>query len=329
MAMQRRDFMALAGGAVLMLPLAARAQQAAMPVIGFLHISSAAPFTRFLAAFKAGLKEGGYVEGENVAIEYRWAEAQGDRLPALAADLVRRGVTVIATAGGEQPALAAKAASKTIPVLFVMGGDPVKLGVVPSLARPAGHVTGITMLTLSLENKRFGLLREMIPNARTIAALIDPSRPVARNQIEQMRAAATQVGVKLVIVQASNEADIDAAFSQIAAQGAGALLIGASPFFLSRRQQIVTLAAHHRLPTMYEWRDITEAGGLMSYGTDLADAYRQVGLYTAKVLKGAKPADLPVLQATKFEFVINLVTAKALGLEISPTVLARADAVIE
>jgi len=327
--MQRRDFMALAGGAVLMLPLAARAQQAAMPVIGFLHISSAAPFTRFLAAFKAGLKEGGYVEGENVAIEYRWAEAQGDRLPALAADLVRRGVTVIATGGGEQPALAAKAASKTIPVLFVMGGDPVKLGVVPSLARPAGHVTGITMLTLSLENKRFGLLREMISNARTIAALIDPSRPVARNQIEQMRAAATQVGVKLVIVQASKEADIDAAFSQIAAQGAGALLIGASPFFLSRRQQIVTLAAHHRLPTMYEWRDITEAGGLMSYGTDLADAYRQVGLYTAKVLKGAKPADLPVLQATKFEFVINLVTAKALGLEISPTVLARADAVIE
>ena len=327
--MQRRDFMALAGGAVLMLPLAARAQQPRMPVIGFLHISSAAPFTRFLAAFKAGLKEGGYVEGENVAIEYRWAEGQGDWLPALAADLVRRGVTVIATAGGEQPALAAKAATKTIPVLFVMGGDPVKLGVVPSLARPAGNVTGITMLTQSLGNKRLGLLREMIPQARTIAALIDATRPVAQNQVEEMRAAAAQAGVKLVVVQASKQAEIDAAFSQIAAQGAGALLIGASPLFLNRRQQIVTLAAHHRMPTMYEWRDVTEAGGLMSYGTDLADAYRQGGAYVAKVLKGAKPADLPVLQATKFEFVINLVTARALGLDISPTVLARADAVIE
>ena len=327
--MRRREFISILGGAAAMLPLAARAQQPGMPVIGYLHISSPGPFARFLMAFKTGLKEGGYVEGENVAIEYRWAEGHGDRLPVLAADLVRRGVALIATGGGEQPVFAAKAATKTIPVVFVVGGDPIKLGIVPSLARPTGNVTGITMLTLSLENKRFGLLREMIPKAQTIAAMIDASRAVAQHQMEEMRSAATQAGVKLVMVHASKEADFDQAFSQIAAQGAGALLIGASPFFLSRRQQIVTLAAHHRMPTMYEWREIAEAGGLMSYGTDLADAYRQAGVYVAKVLKGAKPADLPVMQATKFEFVINLVTAKALGLEISPTVLARADAVIE
>ena len=327
--MRRREFISILGGAAAMLPLAARAQQPGMPVIGYLHISSPGPFARFLMAFKTGLKEGGYVEGENVAIEYRWAEGHGDRLPVLAADLVRRGVALIATGGGEQPVFAAKAATKTIPVVFVVGGDPIILGIVPSLARPTGNVTGITMLTLSLENKRFGLLREMIPKAQTIAAMIDASRAVAQHQMEEMRSAATQAGVKLVMVHASKEADFDQAFSKIAAQGAGALLIGASPFFLSRRQQIVTLAAHHRMPTMYEWREIAEAGGLMSYGTDLADAYRQAGVYVAKVLKGAKPADLPVMQATKFEFVINLVTAKALGLEISPTVLARADAVIE
>ena len=327
--MQRREFITLLGGAAALLPLPVRAQ-ASMPVIGYLHIGSPGPFARYLVAFKTGLKEeGGYVEGENLAIEYRWAAGQADRLPMLAADLARRGAALIATGGGEQPVLAAKAATKTIPVVFVVGGDPIKLGIVPSLARPAGNITGITMLTLSLETKRFGLLREIIPKALTIAAMIDTSRTVAQSQIEDMRSAATQAGVKILLVEASKEADFDLAFSQAVAQGVGALLIGASPFFLSRRQQIVTLAAHHRIPTMYEWREIVEVGGLMSYGTDLADAYRQVGIYAAKILKGAKPADLPVMQAVKFEFVINLVTAKALGLEIPPTVLARADAVIE
>jgi putative ABC transport system substrate-binding protein len=329
--MKRRDFIALLVGTAATPwfgPQSARAQQP-MPTIGYLHFGAPGPFARFLAAFKAGLKEGGYVEGENIMIEYRWAEGQSDRLPGLAADLVRRGVALIATGGAERPALAAKAATGSIPVVFVMGGDPVRLGIVPSMARPAGNITGITMLTLSLESKRFGLLHEMIPKARTIAAMIDPSRAVSQAQTEEVRAAAAQAGVKLVIVHATRESDFDSAFAQMAAQGVGALQVCANPIFMGRRQQIVTLAAHHRIPAMYDFREFSEAGGLMSYGTDLADAYRQSGAYVAKVLKGAKPADLPVMQATKFEFVINLVTAKALGLEISPTVLARADAVIE
>jgi putative tryptophan/tyrosine transport system substrate-binding protein len=329
--LQRRKFIALLGGAAaspLLAPHVARAQRK-MPAIGYLHIASAAPFARFLAAFKSGLKEGGYVEGENVAIEYRWAEGQADRLPTMAAELVRRGVTVIATGGGEFPALAAKAATKTIPVVFVIGNDPVNLGLVPSLARPAGNVTGISMLTALLESKRFGLLREMIPGANTIAAMVDSSRNVTQTQVEEVRAAAAQLGVKLAIVEASKESDIAPAFAMATAQGAGALQICASPFFLSRRQQLVAVAAHHRLPTMYEGRDYAEAGGLMSYGTDLADAYRQSGAYVARVLKGTPPSDLPVMQAARFEFVINLVTAKALGLEIAPMLLARADSVIE
>jgi putative ABC transport system substrate-binding protein len=330
--MRRREFISLLGGAAtapLLAPCAAHSQQA-MPVIGYLHFGSpGGPFARFMAAFKAGLKEGGYVEGETIAIEYRWAEGQSDRLPALAADLVRRGVAAIATAGGERAVLAAKAATRTIPVVFLIGADPVKLGIVPSMARPAGNVTGITMLTLSLENKRFGLLHEMIPKARTIAAMIDPSRAVSQEQIEEVRAAAAQAGVKLVIVHATRESDFDTAFAQMIAQGAGALQVCANPLFLSRHQQLVTLAAHHRIPAMYDFRYYAEVGGLMSYGTDIADAYRQSGAYVAKILKGAKPADLPVMQTTRFEFVINLVTAKALGIEISPTLLARADAVIE
>ena len=300
-----------------------------MPVIGFLHVGAPTTIGRFLGAFKSGLMEGGYVEGENVAIEYRWAEGQIDRLPALAADLVRRGVAVIATGGAERPALAAKAATSIIPVVFVLGGDPINLGLVPSLARPGGNVTGIAMLTSSLEGKRLGLLHEMIPTAQTIAAMVDPSRPIAQIQIDEVRASAAQEDVKLVIVQASKEADFDPAFAQMAAQSAGALQVCASPFFLGRRQQIVALAAHHRIPAIYEWQDFAEAGGLMSYGTDLADAYRQLGLYAARILKGTKPADLPVLQSTKFEFAINLITARVLGLRISPMLLARADKVIE
>ncbi len=326
--MRRRDLLSLLGGAAAAWPLGARAQQP-MPMIGYLHLASAAPFARFLAAFKAGLKEGGYAEGENVTIEYRWAEGQRDRLPGLAADLVHRGVAAIATGGAEFPALAAKDATKTIPIVFVVGDDPVHLGIVPSLARPDGNVTGISLLTASLEGKRLGVLREMIPKAQSIAALIDPSRVLAQTQIDELRAAAAQAGVKLVIVHATTEADFAPAFAQMVAQNVGGLQVCANPFFTSRRQRLVMLAAHHRLPAMYEWRDFAEAGGLMSYGTDLADAYRQSGVYIARILKGARPSDLPVMQAVRFQFVINLTTAKALGLDVPPTLLARADEVIE
>jgi putative ABC transport system substrate-binding protein len=326
--MKRREFITVVGGAAAW-PFAARAQNPAMPVIGYLHLNSPAPYVRFLAAFKAALKEGGYVEGENIAIEYRWAEGQGDRLPAMAVELVRQGVAVIVCAGGELPVFAAKAATTTIPIVFSLGVDPVALGIVPSLARPAGNVTGVTMLTASLESKRFGLLHEMVPKAQTIAAMINPTRPTFQTQIAEVRAAAAQTGVKLVIVEASNETDFEPGFAKMTAQGVGALLVCAHPLFLVRRQQLVTLAAHHRIPAMYDFRDHAESGGLMSYGTDLANNYRQSGIYVAHILKGAKPADLPVMQASRFEFVINLVTAKALGLQIEPTLLARADAVIE
>jgi putative ABC transport system substrate-binding protein len=330
--LQRRKFITLLGGAAaapLLAPHVARAQRR-MPVIGFLHIAARGPFARPLAAFKAGLKEGGYVEGENVAIEYRWAEGQRERLPAMAEDLFRRGVAVIASAGGDFPVLAAKDATKAIPIVFVIGFDPVSSGLVQSLARPANNLTGVTLLSAMLESKRFGLLREMIPKAETIAAMVDSNRSlVAPIQMEEVRAAAAQLGVKLVIVHASKEDDLAPAFTRIAAQGAGALLVCAAPFFNSRRQQLVTLAAHHRMPAMYELREFAENGGLMSYGTDLADAYRQSGAYVARILKGASPSDLPVMQAARFEFVINLVTAKALGIEIAPMLLARADSVIE
>jgi putative ABC transport system substrate-binding protein len=329
--MKRRDFIGLLGGAVTAPVIGARKAlgQQPKPVVGFLHLASPASFGRFATAFRTGLKEGGYVEGENVAIEYRWAEGQSDRLPGFAADLVQRGVTVIATGGAERPIFAAKTATSTIPVVFVLGSDPVKLGIVTNIARPAGNVTGIHMLTPELESKRFGLLREMIPKASTIAAMIDTNRAASRGQIAEVRAAAAQAGIKVVIVPASKEADFAPAFARMVAEGVGALQICANPFFMARRQQLVTLAAHNRMPTMHDFREFAEAGGLMSYGTDLADAYRQSGLYVARVLKGAKPGDLPVMQTTKFEFVINLVTAKALGVEIAPTLLARADAVIE
>jgi putative ABC transport system substrate-binding protein len=329
--MRRRDFIALLGGAATAPAVDSRAghAQQAKPAVGFLHFSSSTAFGRFAAAFRTGLKEGGYVDGENVTIEYRWAEGQADRLPAFAADLVRRGVTVIATGGAERPILAAKAATNTVPVVFVLGSDPIKLGIVTNIARPAGNVTGIHMLTPALESKRFGLLREMIPTAQTIAAMIDTSRDVARIQVEELRVAATTAGVKLVTIHASKESDFPPAFARMASEGAGALQICANPFFMARRQHLVTLAAHHRMPTMHDFREFAEAGGLASYGTDLADAYRHSGRYVARILDGAKPGDLPVMQTTKFEFVINLVTAKALGIEIAPTLLARADAVIE
>jgi putative ABC transport system substrate-binding protein len=305
--------------------------QSSMPVVGFLHAGSRAAYDRYVNAFKAGLQEGGFIEGRNVAIEYRFAEGRSENLAPLAQDLIRRRVKLIATGGAEVPVFAAKAAAEQeqIPVTFVIGGDPVKLGIVPSLARPAGHVTGISMFTSTLENKRFGLLHEVVPTAKSIAVLIDPSGAAAQTQLAEVTEAAAQSGVRIVVIRASRETEFAPAVAGAVAQGANALQICASPFFLAKREALVALAASHRIPAMYEWREFTEAGGLMSYGTDLADAYRQNGGYAAKILKGSKPADLPVMQVTKFEFVINPKTAKTLGFEFAPTVLARADAVIE
>jgi putative ABC transport system substrate-binding protein len=327
--LKRREFIAFVGGAAVAWPLVARAQQSAMPVIGFLHASSREPMARFVSAFRDGLKESGYIDGQNVTIEFRFADGHPDRLPALAAELVRRQVTVIATGGAEFPPLAANAATKTIPIVFVLGVDPVKLGLVSSFARPAGNITGIHMFTSALENKRFGLLREIVPNARAIAALIDPSRAVDQAQVAEVAEAAKDAGVRLIVVNATTEADFAPAFAKAIADGAGAMQVCANPNFLSMREELVPFAARHRLPTIYEWREFTHAGGLMSYGTDLADAYRLEGGYVAKILKGANPADLPIMQSTKFEFVINLKTAKTLGLTIPPGPLSIADEVIE
>jgi len=303
------------------------------PVIGYLHSALPGPFERFVAAFKDGLKDGGFVEGQNVAIEYRWAEGDGDRLPNLAEELVRRQVAVIATMGGERPLLAAKTATNTatssIPVVFVMGGDPVKLGAVASLARPGGNITGIGMFTSALEGKRFGLLHEIVPKANTIAALINPTRALKETQANEVHSAAAAAGVTAVVVHASRNDEFEAAFALAAREGAGALQVCADPYFFSQRQSLVEIAARHRLPTMYEWREFALAGGLMSYGTDLAHAYRENGRYVAKILRGASPVDMPVMQTTKFEFVLNTTTARALDLDIAPTVLARADEVIE
>jgi putative ABC transport system substrate-binding protein len=328
--MRRREFITLAVGAAASCSVAARAQQPALPLIGYLHASSPEPMSRFISAFKGGLKESGYIDGQNVTIEFRFAEGHPDRLPALAAELVRRQVTVIATGGAEFPTLAAKAATKTIPIVFVMGTDPVKLGLVSSLARPAGNITGIQMFTTALENKRFGLLHEVVPNVSAVAALIDPSRAVvAQAQVAELVEAANAAGVRLIVVNATTEADFVPAFAKAIEDGAGAMQVCANPNFFAMREQLVPLAARYRLPTIYEWREFTYAGGLMSYGTDLADAYRLEGGYVAKILKGAKPADLPIMQSTKFEFVINLKTAKALGLTIPPGLLSIADEVIE
>jgi putative ABC transport system substrate-binding protein len=300
-----------------------------MPVVGFVNASSPEPLRQQIAAFREGLKDSDYVEGQNVAVEYRWAEGQYDRLPALVADLVRQQVSVIVSGGGAPVVLAAKAATTTIPIVFSAGGDPVRSGLVASLNQPSGNITGVYHFATGLEAKRLGLLHEMLPKATPIAVLINPNFADAENQLRDVQEAAARLGVQLVVVRANAESDFNAAFSTVVQQRSGALLVGASPFFNNRREQLVVLAARHALPTIYEWRDFAAAGGLMSYGTSLADAYRQVGVYAGQILKGAKPVDLPVVQSTRFELVINLSTAKALGIEVPPTLLARADEVIE
>jgi putative ABC transport system substrate-binding protein len=327
--MRRREFIMLVGGVAVSRPLVARAQSPAVPVIGYLSTRSLEDTQHLLVAFRSGLAQSGYVEGQNVSIEYRWGLGQYDRLPALAAELVRRPLSVLATTGGEPSALAATAATKAIPIVFLVGGDPVKEGLVASFNRPGGNATGITLLTDLLEPKRFGLLHELVPSAATIGVLLNPKFPPAEPALRDVQAAARGVGVQTQVFRASTDDEIDAAFAGISQQHIPALATMADPFFDTRREKIVALAARNAVPTMYHYREYVLAGGLISYGIDFADAYRQAGVYTGQVLKGAKPAELPIMQATKFQLVINLKTAKALGIKISDNVLSLADEVIE
>ena len=322
----RRKFLTALGGAAAW-PLVARAQQSAIPVIGFLRSTTAADSTALVTAFRQGLKETGYVEGQNVTIEYRWGEGRNDRLPALVADLISRKVAVVV--GNHNAALAAKSATITVPVVVVTGADPVRDGLVASLNRPGGNVTGVSFLTIELGAKRLDLLRQLVPKAATIAMLVYPDTPDTEAERRQVQAAAQAIGQQLIVLDLKTDRDIETAFATLVQRGAGALLVGTGAFTYSHRERIVTLAAQHAVPAIYSLREDVAAGGLMSYAASITDAYRQAGIYTGRILKGEKPTDLPVMEPTKFELIINLKTAKALGLTVPDKLLALADEVIE
>jgi len=324
--MRRRDFVIVLLGAAIFSPYVARAEQR---LIGFLSAGSADAYTPFVAAFRLALNDAGYVEGSNLAIEFRWAEGHYDRLPELAADLVRHNVEVIVASGGDIVAGAAKAATTATPIVFISGGDPVARGFVPSLARPGGNMTGVSLLVIELVPKRVEFVCELVPNAAVIAGLVNPKNSNAGRNVAALQEAAREKGVELHIVEASSDGDFETAFASLAPLHAGALVVGADPFFNARRGRIVALAARHSVPAIYEWREFVEAGGLISYGPSLPGVYRQIGAYVGRILAGEKPADLPVVQPTLFELAVNLNTAKTLGLAVPPLILARADAVIE
>ena len=327
--MERREFITLLGGAAVACPLAAHAQQPALPVIGFLNSGSPADWTRLVAAFNQGLSETGYVEGRNVAIEYRWAHGQNDRLPELAAELVRRQVAVIAALGGTTPALAAKAATATIPIVFVSGNDPVESGLVTSLGRPDANLTGLSVFSSLLGAKRLELLHELVPTAALAMLANQTTASSASSELQIVQAAADKIGRQVRILNVSTDRELDAAFAAILEQRIGGLLVLGEPFLSSRRDQLVLFTTRHAIPTVFAWRDFVTAGGLLSYGTNLRASYRLAGTYVGRILKGAKPGDLPVQQPTTFEFVLNLKAAKALGLTIPTSILLRADEVIE
>jgi putative ABC transport system substrate-binding protein len=328
--MRRREFIAGLGSVTASWPLTARAQQPGIPVVGFVNGGSAVASTGYVAAFRKGLSENGYVDGQNVTVEYHWLEGQYDRLPALMADLVRRRVSVIATPGSDATAPAAKAATATIPIVFGVAQDPVKLGLVASLARPGSNATGINFFVGELVAKRLGLLRELVPKAVRVAVLLNPANATsAETTLRQVQEAARPIGLQMLVFNARTSREIEAAFAILASERPDALFVAGDVFFNSRRVQFATLAAHHRIPAAYADRDVVAVGGLMSYGTDIAEMYRQAGVYTSTILKGAKPADLPVQQSTKFEFVINLQTARLLRIEVPETLLATADEVID